>query len=372
MALRFFLALVMGAAVSFFITPVVKKAAVAAGAVDHPIEERKVHREPIPRWGGIAIYISFFTALGGQFVLQYFFGAQKLVTGSEWFLGIFMGGTIILILGLVDDIANLHPLIKFLGQILATLCLIYFGIRIEFIGIPFLGVVSFSGWGVLIGIALTILWVVGLANTVNFIDGLDGLAAGVCAVALVALAFTAFQTGRIDAAIVCLALAGSNLGFLRHNFNPARIFMGDSGSMFLGFMLGAITIQGMMKSIAAIALLVPIVIMGIPIFDAVFTVFRRVKNGQAIMQADDGHIHHRLLYQGFSHRQTVIIIYLWSIVLSVAAITFISSVDTEYQLIIFCTLAVFSFFLARYSGLFKWLKELRRRGFAVGARMRDR
>ena len=349
---NYLLVLAIGGIAAYLFTPVAEALALKAGAVDHPTA-RKVHVRPVPRLGGLAIYVSFLLAIAAQFVWQSVFPGEPLLNPSRSLIGIALGGTFILLLGLVDDFADLSPVVKFFGQIAAAAILVRFGVTIEFVGLPFSKGVFFLGsWGIL----LTLTWVVGLTNVVNFIDGLDGLAAGVCGIALIALSYAAYQTGRLEVALICVALAGSSLGFLRHNFHPARIFMGDSGSMFLGFILGAITVQGMMKSIALVALLVPFVILGVPIFDALLAVFRRFKEGRPVMQADRNHIHHRLLDRGFTHRQTVVIIYLWSILLSIAALTLMFATPTQKWLVFF-GLAIPSLFLARYSGLFNWLRK---------------
>ncbi len=330
----YLLAFAAAMVMAYFITPLVELFALKVGVVDVP-SERKVHPEPTPMLGGIAIYLAFLLTL-----------IWFVVIGRE-LAGILLGGTLMLILGIIDDIWDLSPKVKFLGQLLAASILLFYGIQIEFVGNPLGGLIYLGGWS----IPLTLFWVVGLTNTVNFIDGLDGLAAGVCGIALLTLSFSAHQTGHIDIAFICLILAGSALGFLKHNFNPARIFMGDSGSMFLGFMLGAITVQGVMKSIVAIALLVPLVVMGVPIFDAAFAIFRRYKNKQPVTRADDGHIHHRLLRRGFSHRQTVVILYLWCFMLSAAALA-LRFASSQVKIVVFVCLAILSFFFERYIGIF--------------------
>lgn len=321
---------------AFFITPLVEILADSVGAVDHPAE-RKVHAKPIPRLGGVAIYLGFLLAS----VL--FLGIDREL------MGILLGATFILALGVIDDMKDLSPKVKFLGQLGAAVILILFGVQIEFVGNPFgKGLLYLGGWGVF----LTLFWVVGLTNTINFIDGLDGLAAGVSTIALATLCFVAHQTGQLETAMISIALAGSALGFLKHNFHPARIFMGDSGSMFLGFMLGAITVLGVMKSVAAIALLVPIVIMGVPIFDTISAIFRRFRDKRPVTQADKNHIHHRLLYRGFSHRQTVLIIYFWSALLSMAALILKFATFME-KITVFVALAILSFFFDKFVGLFE-------------------
>jgi len=331
----------VGMVTTFLITPLVEMLANSVGAVDRPTE-RKVHTKSIPRLGGVAIYLGFLLA------------SVLFLSVDRELMGILLGATFILALGVIDDMKDLSPKVKFLGQLGAAVILILSGVQIEFVGNPFgKGLLYLGGWGVF----LTLFWVVGLTNTVNFIDGLDGLAAGVSVIALTTLCYVAHQTGQLGTAMISIALAGSALGFLKHNFHPAKVFMGDSGSMFLGFMLGAITVQGVMKSVAAIALLVPIVIMGVPIFDTISAIFRRFRNKRPVTQADRNHIHHRLLYRGFSHQQTVLIIYFWSVLLSMAALILNFATFME-KITVFVVLAILSFFFDKFVGLFE---DFRRR-----------
>lgn len=328
---------------SYFITFIVEKLALRVGAVDIP-NKRKVHVKPIPRLGGLAIYISFSLSLLVVLLIDHVDLSRLGV--QLW--GILIGGTFILIFGAMDDIAELSAGVKLIGQTIAATILFLFGARIEFIGNPFGGLIYLGS----LSIFLTLFWMIGLTNTVNLIDGLDGLAAGVTSIALIILTVIAFETGRQEIAFICLILLGSVLGFLKHNFNPAGIFMGDSGSMFLGFMLAAVTVQGVMKSAIAIALLVPIVIMGIPILDTAFAIFRRFRKKQPLTQADNDHIHHRLMHRGFSQRQTVLIIYVWTAMLGGAALA-LRFASNKIKLIVFLGLALLSFFIDKFVGLFE-------------------
>jgi UDP-GlcNAc:undecaprenyl-phosphate GlcNAc-1-phosphate transferase len=327
---------------AFLVTPLVEKIAFKIGAVDMPTA-RKVHARPMPRLGGVAIYFSLLIAFG--FALLRF---QKF-TPEVW--GILLGGSVILIVGVIDDLRDLSPGIKFLGQIIASSVLIAFGMRIEFIGNPVGKQLLVLGP---LSIPVTLFWMLTLINTINFIDGLDGLAAGVSSIAAITLFFSAFQTGQITVAFLAIAVAGSAVGFLIHNFNPASIIMGDSGSMFLGFMLGAITLQGVMKSVVVLSLLVPLMILGVPIFDGVFAILRRIRHDKPLSRPDRGHIHHQLLDRGFTHRQTVIIIYVWCILLSAgAALSFATTRQKAMlKLVIISGLALLSFYLARRLGVF--------------------
>lgn len=341
---------VIALTISYLATWPVKYLALRIKAVDHP-SERKVHTEPVPRLGGLAIFIGFLTALAMQFVYQRFYPSEIVrLSLSPGLKGILIGAVLMLIVGILDDIFELMPLVKLFGQIVAAAVLVSFGIKMEFIGNPVDGGLIYLGN---VGIVLTIIWVVAFTNIINFIDGLDGLAAGISAIAASSFAFFAWQTGQVGTAIVSLTIAGSSLGFLRHNFNPAQIFMGDSGSMFLGFLFGAITVDGVMKSIAAIALFAPLIIMGVPILDGALAVLRRYRGGQPVTQADRDHLHHRLLRRGFSHRQAVVIIYLWSIALSAFGLTLKINPSAQKYLIIMFMLFL-SYLFAEFVGIFDY------------------
>lgn len=279
--------------IAYLITPLVIKLAPRVGAVDRP-NLRKVHTRTMPRMGGLAIYIAYVTTL---------LTTQAIDTRL---VGLLTGGTLIMLLGLADDIRNLSPHVKLLGQILAALSLVAFGVQVDFITNPISGGLVTLG---ILAIPLTVLWLVGITNAVNLIDGLDGLAAGVSAVAAIVLAVVGWRSGALDVAIWALILAFATLGFLRYNFHPARLFMGDSGSMFLGFNLAALSLLSLTKSATAFSLVIPFVILGIPILDTLCAIVRRFLGGQPIFQADKEHLHHRLLGLGFSHRATVLVIY---------------------------------------------------------------
>ncbi len=341
----YFLVFAIGFALSYFMTPFAEKIAFKLGAVDYP-NERKIHKRPIPRMGGIAIYFAFFLSfLGGIFYFNP--GWQSHLFTQRELLGIFLGATIITLFGVADDFRSLSPTEKFIGQILAASILIFFGVQIDFIGNPLSdGLISLGFWSV----PLTLFWIVGMINTVNFIDGLDGLASGICGISSFAFFAFSHQTGQVNMAVLSIALAGSSLGFLRHNFYPAKIFMGDSGSMLLGFLLGAVTVQGVMKTIAAIAFLVPLIVMGIPILDTAFAIFRRYKSKRPITEADKEHIHHRLLHKGLSHRQAVVLIYIWSAFLSLIGLV-MRFATLQIKVTLFLVLGVLSFWLLWYLGI---------------------
>lgn len=278
--------------ISYLSTPLIKKLAFKIGAVDKP-NQRKVHNHLMARLGGLAIYLSFTTMV--------------LLT-QEWtteIMGLLLGGSIIVALGVFDDILDISPRVKLLGQILAAGVLVAFNIDVDFITHPLGGIIPLNYFS----IPITIFWVVGITNAVNLIDGLDGLAAGVAGIAALILAFVGYLNDQSLMVILALMLAASILGFLPHNFHPAKIFMGDSGSMFLGFNLSALAIMGLAKSVTLISVFVPILILGIPIFDTLFAIIRRFINDKPIFKADKEHLHHCLLNMGLSHTQTVLAIY---------------------------------------------------------------
>lgn len=296
-------AFIISLLITYFLTPVVKKFAVKIKAVDMP-DNRRINKKAIPTLGGIAIYIGFLIPV------LFFSMINKMM------LGILLGGTLILILGILDDLYEIPPLLKLLGQIVAASVLIICGVKIEFITNPFGGMIYLGYWG----IPLTLLWIVGVTNTVNLVDGLDGLAAGITAIASLILFFVGLQESQVIVAVMALALAGSSIGFLKYNFNPAEIFMGDTGAMFSGFILAAVSVSGALKSAAAVTLIVPVLALGVPIFDTIFAIIRRLYNGKPIGVADHGHIHHRLLALGFNQRQAVLSVYAISIGLGLMAL----------------------------------------------------
>ncbi len=306
--------------VAYFLTPHVRKIAVQAGAMDAP-DARKVHTQPIPRMGGLAIYAGFVLAVFGSLYV------------THEIAGLLLGGTLILAVGIIDDLYQLPAKAKLFGQILAASVLVIFDIRIEWLTNPFGEMIYVDFFS----IPLTIFWVVGLTNTLNLIDGLDGLAAGVSVIASITICLVAIQQAFPLVAIMTAALAGSALGFMRYNFNPATIFMGDTGSMFLGYMLAAISVLGTVKSAATIALFVPIVALGLPIMDTTFAIIRRYANGRPIFKPDKGHLHHRLLAMGLTQKQAVLLMYVISGCLGLSAIA-LTEVNTSLALLIILAL----------------------------------
>ncbi len=304
--------------IAFAATPLVKILAFRVGAVDVPgvRSERGIHTKPIARLGGIAIFVGFTASV--------FFVAGPSLQN----LGLLAGALILIIVGAIDDIHPLKPAPKLAAQVAAAICLVATGGRIDWVTNPFGGMFSL-GWA---GIPLTILWVVALANFVNFLDGVDGVAAGACTISAMTLLFVSLQDGQAFAGVLTAALAGSTLGFLPFNFNPAKIFMGDSGSMFLGYGLASVSVIGTLKSAAAVGLFIPMLALGLPILDSLFAIIRRFFSAKPIMTADRDHLHHRLLDRGFSQRQVALVAYAISGFFGVSAIA-VRDMDKRHGLL---------------------------------------
>ena len=298
----YILALIIALLASFLLTPYIKQLAVKIGAVDKP-DKRKVHTQVMPRLGGLAIYLATMLAIVCSMPI------------TRDLLGILLGGTWIVIVGVLDDKYSLPARVKLAGQVIAAVILVAFDVKIEWLNNPFGGYFYLE----YLSIPFTVFWVISFINVVNLIDGLDGLAAGVSGIASITVILVAVHQGYFPVATLTAALAGGIIGFIHYNFNPATIFMGDTGSMFIGYMLAAISIFGAVKSAATIALIVPAIALGLPIMDTAFAILRRYSNGRPIFQPDKGHLHHRLLAMGLSQRQAVLLMYGISIVLCLAA-----------------------------------------------------
>lgn len=339
----YMVAFVLAAGVALLITPGVIFLAAKTGAMDTP-DARKVHKKPIPRIGGLGIYAAFMVAM---LTLMSFVQLPDEVMTE--LIGLMTGGSLIVLVGIIDDYKNLPAKVKLLGQILAAAVLvIVFDVRIDFITDPF-GDYIYTEW---LAVPLTIFWIVSLTNTVNLIDGLDGLAAGVSTIASITIFLVALQQNIVLVAVLTAALAGAAFGFLYYNFNPARIFMGDSGSMFLGYMLAGISVIGAVKSAATIALIVPILALGLPILDTAFAIVRRYRGGVPIFKPDKGHLHHRLLDLGFSQRQAVLLMYVISALLGLSAVV-LTEVSSQIAILIVCAVVAVVLFGAKKIGIFR-------------------
>ncbi|MDP4109254.1 MAG: MraY family glycosyltransferase [Bacillota bacterium] len=316
------LAFLVSAGISFGATPLVKRLAKRIGAIDVPKDARRMHKIPIPRLGGLAIFFGFIISvlLFGQIDSQ----AR----------GILLGALIIVVLGIIDDVMPLNALLKFCVQIIAAIIPVMAGVRIEFLSNPnvFSNSVYFS-LGIF-SIPITVLWIVGITNAVNLIDGLDGLAVGISSIASLSLYIVAFLVSEPSVAIVMACLAGACIGFLPYNINPAKIFMGDTGATFLGFILATVSIQGLFKFYAIVSFAVPFLILGLPIFDTVFAITRRIASGRSPMSADRGHVHHRLIDMGFNQKQSVAILYATSGLLGLSAVVLTTSGEIKAMLLI--------------------------------------
>ncbi|MBJ6298179.1 glycosyltransferase family 4 protein, partial [Staphylococcus aureus] len=284
--------------VSLTITPIVIAISKRLNLVDKP-NFRKVHTKPISVMGGTVILFSF---LIGIWI------GHPIETEIK---PLIIGAIIMYVLGLVDDIYDLKPYIKLAGQIAAALVVAFYGVTIDFISLPMGTTIHFG----FLSIPITVIWIVAITNAINLIDGLDGLASGVSAIGLITIGFIAILQANIFITMICCVLLGSLIGFLFYNFHPAKIFLGDSGALMIGFIIGFLSLLGF-KNITIIALFFPIVILAVPFIDTLFAMIRRVKKGQHIMQADKSHLHHKLLALGYTHRQTVLLIYSISILFS--------------------------------------------------------
>lgn len=317
---------------SFMLVPIAKKIAFKVDALDYP-NNRKVHIMPTPRLGGIGIIISFYI---GIFIV---FGFTQIAV-SIIFPSIF-----VVLAGILDDIFTISPKLKLFLQFMGALAFVSFG------NDHIISFFMFEGQPLSLhelSLAITVLWLIGASNAVNLIDGLDGLAGGVSLISSLSLGLLCILIGNNTYGIITFILAASIIGFLKYNFYPASIFMGDAGALFLGFILGELAILGALKGATFISFILPILILGIPILDTTWSILRRVLSGKSIMNADKNHLHHRLLNRGFKHRQTVLFIYCISAILGVTAIL----VNTINMIIVVIVVVLIILFLFAQMGLF--------------------
>lgn len=310
-------------AVCFAMTPLVRSFAVKVGAVDVPKDNRRMHNHPIPRQGGLAIFLGFLIAV----VL--FADLDKQVQG------ILLGSVIIVTVGAIDDIVPLPALLKFAVQIVAAGVAVAFGVRIEFIANPIFWSdtpsLYFGGWS----IPITLFWIVGITNSINLIDGLDGLACGVSAISSLSILVISLVLEQVNVAILLAAILGACLGFIPYNLNPARIFMGDTGALFLGYVLSTVSVIGLLKFYTIISFTVPLLALALPIFDTCFAIIRRLLKGQNPMSPDRGHFHHRLIDMGLSQKQAVAVLYSISAVLGLSAVLIATSGAMKALILVF-------------------------------------
>lgn len=327
-------ALLCAFAVSFLMCPLVKSFAYKIGAIDVPKDNRRMHKKPVPRLGGLAIFLGFMVSI------------LLFVRIDHQLRGILLGASIIVVLGVVDDMSPLRAYFKFCVQVAAALVAVFHGVVIEILSNP--NVFANNPYWELnwLSIPITVLWIVGITNAVNLIDGLDGLACGVSTISAVSMLVIALLVSEGAVALVMASLVGACLGFMPYNRNPAKMFMGDTGSTFLGYILATISIQGLFKYYAIVSFAVPFLILGLPMFDTLFAIIRRLAHGQNPMAPDRGHIHHRLIDMGLNQKQAVAALYVISSILGLSAVVLTSSGAVKAMLLLMA-LAVAAFLASR-------------------------
>jgi UDP-GlcNAc:undecaprenyl-phosphate/decaprenyl-phosphate GlcNAc-1-phosphate transferase len=291
--------------VVLLLTPAVGRVARVLGVVDEPLDRRRVHLAAVPRLGGLALFLGLFVS------------ALAFLNLDGPYRGILLGAALATTVGMADDFRGLPWWGKLGGQFAAAAIPVYYGVDIDRFTFPIVGIHDLPGW---LAAGLAFVWIVAIMNMVNFLDGLDGLAAGVCGISGITFAIIALSLNKPEAAVLSAIVAGICLGFLRHNFYPARIFMGDSGALLLGFVLATVSIQGLLKTAATVALFFPLLVLAVPILDTSFVVARRLKHGEKLYLPDQAHLHHRFLRRGFSQRQAVLYLYAWCVILGAAAL----------------------------------------------------
>ena len=315
------IAFAISAVIVLITTPIVRKLGLKSGLVDMP-SGRKVHNQPMVRLGGVSLYMGTLVAL----LVVWWIGGFVDITGEPlapdkeygiW--GVTVGGLAFFLIGLMDDLFNLSPFSRLFMQATVATLAWNVGVSIDFLTIPFWGLVVLPMW---LSLPVTILWLAGMANAVNWIDGLDGLAAGVSGIAAVIMLIVSLFMAQPAAALIAAALAGAALGFLRYNFNPAQIFLGDGGAYFMGFTLAGVGVVGLVKSVTTAAVLLPYLILAVPILDMSAVIFERLRSGASPFMADKRHLHHRLLNAGLSHRFTVLFMYVLTLWVGSLALAF--------------------------------------------------
>lgn len=359
--------LTLGAVFSLILTPRVIKYAKKIGVVDAP-NSRKVHQKITPRMGGLAIFISFSSVFLIALPLALPFTAES---DSRPFWSIIVGGFLIFAVGLYDDVKDLRARYKFLAQIVIAIFVASQGVLVEELTLPFLSapveIHPLLGW------VITILWIVGVCNAINLMDGLDGLAAGISLIVMVTISAVALMNQNYSVAFISFPLMGSVIGFLKYNFHPAKTFMGDCGSLYLGYMLASLSLLNSSLETSTVSLLMPIVALGLPIFDTVFSMVRRLLIGRKIFSPDKEHVHHQILNKGFSHKQTVIILYLIASAFCILAFSIIALQNKGLAALILLYPLMFYWLIRRLGYLKKiahfrirWVRHLSR-----GVYMRD-
>lgn len=300
------IAFFISAITTLLVTPLIIRFAKKVNAMDRPDGKRKIHNGIKPSMGGLAIFIG---------VIVGFLYVQPMHPQMN---AIIIGACIMIITGMLDDIFEIRPIYKFAGQLTAAIVVVSSGLVIEKLTLPFVGTVYLEGFGIL----MTLLWIVAASNVINFIDGLDGLAAGVSAIALTSILVMAFMDARMLVVSLVVILIGSSLGFLFHNFHPSKIFMGDTGALFLGYSIAIVSMLGLFKNVAFFSFVIPIIVIAVPVVDTIHAIIRRRLNKESIATADRKHIHYELMNMGYSHRASVLIIYGFSIYFGCLAVIF--------------------------------------------------
>ena len=323
------LALLVALVVSFLASPLVKNFAYKVGAIDVPKDARRMHKTPTPRLGGLAIFLGFMIS-----VILF-----VPIRGDREMQSILLGAVIIVVLGVVDDIMALPAMLKFVVQIVAALIPTLNGVIVRAVSNP--NIFSDNPYWVLdwLSIPVTVLWIVAVTNSVNLIDGLDGLANGVSAISATTVLVISLIASEAQVALVMAALVGASVGFMPYNQNPAKMFMGDTGATFLGYILATMSIQGLFKFYAVVSFVVPFLILGLPIFDTAFAFTRRIAHGQSPMHADRSHIHHRLIDLGLNQKQAVATLYVISAILGLSAVVLTTGGEGK-AMILFAALCI--------------------------------
>ena len=324
-AIAFLLAFI----VSFMATPYTIKIANKIGAVDIPKDKRRMHTKKMPKFGGPAVIVGFIVSMFYLIIIMSIEGSLDLFTEQEYgkkLLGILLGIIAIAITGVLDDIKTLKPWQQLLGQLIAAIIVVLFGTQIEHLSIPFLYRI---GLNEVFSTIITIVRIVGITNAINLIDGLDGLSSGISLISCISLLIIFLMNDSpIIATVIVTAMGGALVGFLPYNFSPAKTFIGDTGSNFLGFMLAVVSILGVAKTYTMAVIVLPVIVLGLPIFDVIFAIIRRMVKGKsitAVFQPDKGHLHHKLVEKGFTQKQAVLILYGLSASLGMFAIILFDS-----------------------------------------------
>ena len=330
--------LIISFLISYFTVPFAIEFANKKGIIDNPKQDdRRVHNKPIPRVGGIAMVAGVLLTVLIYYILSLFLE----IPIDTKIIGFVLGACVIVAMGFVDDLVNLKPLYKFLFQLIAGMIIYVFGISIVGIKIPFIHpeLIDFGLWA----FPITLIWVLGITNAVNLIDGLDGLAAGISSIASISLLVIFTVTGaNMEVLVITLALVGATIGFLPYNFNPAKTFMGDTGSNFLGYTLATVSIMGMAKGYTMLTIIAPLIVCGVPVFDMLFAIVRRLIKHQKLTTPDKGHIHHRLLKHGFSQKQAVLILYGLTSILGIIAVTMVTGMTKQGILCTFLAIIIWA------------------------------